>query len=95
MRIKEITMESNVLCLSRYILTTSWRLPNLTNSLRISHYNASQQILNVYVCGGQTEGSITLWDTRKQKEVERFGHEKNQGTIRLVSATFVLLCTQY
>ncbi|ELR12783.1 WD domain, G-beta repeat-containing protein [Acanthamoeba castellanii str. Neff] len=64
-RIKEINLDSNVLCLSR-----------------ISHYNAAQQVLNVYMSGGQTDGTVALWDTRKHSEVERFGAEKNQGTIR-------------
>ena len=49
---------------------------------RISHYNAAQQVLNVYMSGGQTDGTVALWDTRKHSEVERFGAEKNQGTIR-------------
>jgi hypothetical protein len=49
---------------------------------RISHYNAAQQVLNVYMSGGQTDGTVALWDTRKHSEVERFGSEKNQGTIR-------------
>jgi len=64
-RIKEINMESNVLCLSR-----------------VSHYNDAEQLLSLFMAGGQTDGSVTIWDAQKQEEVEQFGSEKNQGTIR-------------
>jgi len=51
-------------------------------SARVSHYNDAEQLLSLFMAGGQTDGSVTIWDAQKQEEVEQFGSEKNQGTIR-------------